>query len=291
MTFFNSQFHKKTISIPEDCEVVCVADLFAEEYTGGAELTTEALIKSSPFKIFKLHSKNVSLDLLEKGQNKFWIFFNYSQMNLELIPSIAANMNYSIVEYDYKICQYRSPGKHIAATGNCDCSENEGMHAKLIATFMAGSKSNWFMSEKQHDYYQKKLPFISEKPAVVLSSVFDDETFATIKILRENYKGKKNNKFLIQSSESWIKGTEDCIQYAEKNKLEYEIISGLSYGDMLEKLAQSKGLIFMPRADDTCPRIVLEASLLGCKLILNEHVGHQSEEWFEPLMNFNNKTE
>ena len=91
---------KQEIEVPRDAEIVVVADLFAEDYLGGAELTTEALIKSSPLNIFKVHSKNVTMKTLESGYNKFWIFTNYAQMNLELIPTIVSNLKYSVVEYD-----------------------------------------------------------------------------------------------------------------------------------------------------------------------------------------------
>ena len=50
---------------------------------------------------------------------------------------------------------------------------------------------------------------------------------------------------------------------------------------MLIKLSTSKGLIFMPVASDTCPRLVMEAKMLGCDLILNEHVQHKDEAWFK----------
>ena len=76
--FNKSFFDVNVITIPEDCDVVFVADMFAEDYAGGAELTTQALIDSSPFTIFKLHSKDVNQTLLEQGHRKHWIFGNFS---------------------------------------------------------------------------------------------------------------------------------------------------------------------------------------------------------------------
>ena len=94
----------------------------------------------------------------------------------------------------------------------------------------------------------------------------------------------KNNKWLIQKSDSWVKGTEDAIQYAKNNNLEYELFSNLEYHELLIKLSTSKGLIFLPLASDTCPRLVMEAKMLGCELILNEHVQHKDEPWFKTAM-------
>ena len=91
---------------------------------------------------------------------------------------------------------------------------------------------------------------------------------------------KKDNQWVILKSNSWIKGTSDCIDYAEKKNLPYKLVGGVSYEEMLKTLSKSKGLIFLPKAGDTCPRIVIEAYLLGCQLILNKNVMHKDEKWF-----------
>jgi len=49
---------------------------------------------------------------------------------------------------------------------------------------------------------------------------------------------------------------------------------------MLSKLSSAKGLCFKPTGLDTCPRLVIEAKLLGCELELNNNVQHAEEEWF-----------
>ena len=78
---FNSPFEneqeKKEVLIPQDCQVIFVADLFKEQYVGGAELTTDALIKSSKFPVFCVNSKDVTMKTLESGHGKYWIFGNF----------------------------------------------------------------------------------------------------------------------------------------------------------------------------------------------------------------------
>ena len=96
----NSPFSAKnvdTFSLEEDVEIVFVSDMFVDDYVGGAELTTEALIEKCPVKYQKVHSKRVSVDLLEMGHGKHWIFGNFSSMDLELIPTIVANTSYSVL--------------------------------------------------------------------------------------------------------------------------------------------------------------------------------------------------
>jgi glycosyltransferase involved in cell wall biosynthesis len=48
----------------------------------------------------------------------------------------------------------------------------------------------------------------------------------------------------------------------------------------LEKLATAEGFVYLPKGGDTCPRMVIEAKLLGCEMHLNDNVQHAKEEWF-----------
>lgn len=275
---------KTPISIPDDAEVIFVADMFVEDYPyGGAELTTEALIGSSPFKVFKLHSKDVTLQLLEEGHKKFWIFGNFAGMDFNLIPSIVANLRYAVLEYDYKFCRYRSPEKHeVVERQPCNCHNEQ--YGKIVSAFLHGAKSLWWMSEGQKAKYESLFPFLRDKPSTVLSSVFDDPTFATIKLLREKYEDQPRSGWIVLGSPSWIKGTEAAEQWCKQNGKEYESIWNVPYHEVLNKLAQAEGFVYLPQGADTCPRMVIEAKLLGCKLALNNNVQHATEEWFNADM-------
>ena len=76
---FASPFDEiKKPQIDPEADVIFVADMFVEDYVGGAELTSEALIKSSGnLKVQKLHAKLVTLNTLEAGVDKHWIFGNF----------------------------------------------------------------------------------------------------------------------------------------------------------------------------------------------------------------------
>ena len=207
--------------------IIFVSDVFSEQYSGGAELTTEAIIDSSLFPVNKILSQQVNLKLLQKHKDSFWIFGNFSGVTSDCLLYAAKNLKYSVVEYDYKFCKYRSVKKHEKFEGSCECHTT--IHGKLVASFLARSQINFWMSKKQCDVYTNLFPFI--KNNVVLSSVFSDGTLSHIKKLKTN---KKNNKWIILDSDSWIKGREASILYAEENKLEYELVWGLKYEDMLK---------------------------------------------------------
>ena len=266
--------------IPEEVEIIFVSDAFSVDYPGGAEMTTDAIIDSSPFNVLRLHAKHVTMELLEKGMDRYWIFGNFSSMNLELIPSIVANLQYSIVEYDYKYCRYRSPEKHASAENSpCNCHNED--YGKMISAFFYGAKCLWWMSEKQRERYHTMFPFLNDRVNTVLSSVFDENFFLKIQELREKYKNSDRTKWIIVGSTSWIKGVQDAEELCKEKNLDYEVVFGVDYEEMLHKFAQSKGLVFLPKGGDTCPRTVIEAKLLGCELILNDNVQHAKELWFD----------
>lgn len=274
-------FGKSTRKINSETQVVFVADLFAEEYEGGAELTSKALIDSSPFALEKVKSSELSLELLQSGVDKFWIFGNFAGLNPQLIPSIVANLNYTVLEYDYKYCKFRSPEKHRAQTGNdCDC--NNQINGKLVSAFYYGAQGMWWMSEGQKQKYLTMFPFLSEKSNIVLSSVFSKETLATLRSLREGIQksGEERKGWVTLGSDSWIKGAEDASKWCETNGKEEIKLWNVPYEQTLATLASAEGFVYLPRGMDTCPRMVIEAKLLGCKVHINENVQHKDEEWF-----------
>jgi glycosyltransferase involved in cell wall biosynthesis len=274
--FQNSPFGNE-IKIPDEAKIVFVSDMFVEDYVGGAELTSQALIDESPFQVFKLHSKDVSMELLSSGVDRFWVFGNFCELNPQLLPSIIGNLRYTVLEYDYKFCQARSPEKHQHMTGApCDCSNQ--MNGKMISAFFFGSMGLWWMSEKQKDVYLKTFPFLAEKDNIVLSSVFSKQTLGFLKHLRES--AHERSGWIVLGSQSWIKGADDAERWCKDNKKEYKTLWNLPYDQLLAQLAVSEGFVYLPKGGDTCPRMVIEAKLLGCKTHLNENVQHSEEEWF-----------
>lgn len=266
--------------IKKTTQIVFVSDLYVEDYVGGAELTTQALIDECPFEYVKLHSKDVSLKTLEQGHHCHWIFGNFVGIDFKLIPTIVGNMKYSVLEYDYKFCRLRSPEKHEAQTGKpCDC--NGADTGKIISAFYYGAQSLWWMSEKQKTRYLTMFPFLGEKTNVVLSSVFTRQTLGTLRMLREksNATGDRNG-WIVLDSNSWVKGASAAKKWCEDNGKSYETIWDLPYDQTLAKMASAEGFVYLPTGGDTCPRMVIEAKLLGCKLELNENVQHKDEEWF-----------
>jgi len=256
--------------------IICVADFFYPQSIGGAELTLESFLSSALTPIKRVQSHLLTEDFINEHKDETWIFGNFTLIADPLLIKIAKTLtNYHILEFDYKYCELRCSHKHIAATGFCECEKSP--HGKLVAVFFYKAKALFWMSEGQRDEYHRLFPILKKANNVVISSSFSDETLQYIKGLDTS---KKNNKYLILDSGSWIKGVDDCVKYANDNGLEYEKVFRVSHKEMLNKMASSKGLIFLPKGLDTCPRITIEAKLLGCDVITNENVQHRDEWWF-----------
>jgi len=253
--------------------VIFVADAFVEHYVGGAELTTEAIASKCLLPMAKVQSHQLTVETLRANKDSFFIFGNIQNLSTDCIIYAVKNLNYAVLEYDYKFCKYRSPGKHIESEGQCDCHQSR--NGKLISLFYNSAKELFWMSTKQAEAYRDRFPFLRGK---VLSSAFSDKTLDYIQSLDTS---NKDDNWIILNSNSWIKGVDESIALAEAEGLKYELVWGLPHHDLLKKLAKSKGLIFLPKAGDTCPRLVIEAKMLGCELILNDNVQHKDEDWFK----------
>ena len=256
---------------------IFVADLFSENYAGGAELTTEALISKSPLEVVKIHARNLNMQILQQYADCVWVFGNFASLDFNLIPTIATNLKYVVLEYDYKFCKYRSIEKHLHESGQkCDCHEKE--IGKLVSAFYYAADHVFWMSTEQRDRYFERFPFLADKKTTVLSSVFNDSFFEKISSI--NSENKERDGWIVLGSNSWIKGADDAETWCKENGKKYEIVWDVPYEKILDKLSLAEGFVYLPKGGDTCPRMVIEAKLLGCDVVTNSNVQHASEDWF-----------
>ena len=175
-------------------KIIFVSDFFVEDYKGGAELTTEALIKCSPREVIKINSANVNEQLIQDYSKNLWIICNFSQLEDNIKIKISKNLNYSIIEYDYKFCDFRSIEKHKQIKNtNCDCIK-KGLSGKVNKIFYGYAQYIWFMSKKQENIFINHVSTIKNEKCKVLSSVFDDGDLRFINSIKDN---KKNSKWII----------------------------------------------------------------------------------------------
>jgi glycosyltransferase involved in cell wall biosynthesis len=267
----------------KEADYVFVSDMFADEYTGGAELSLQTLIDTCPSSSVNIKSSGLSEHVLDFYKNSVWVFANVTQANTEIINKISeSGIKYYVSESDYKYCEHRLPQLCRLFNGGEDCSCGQKPQGKLYEKFYNAAQTVFFRSEKQKKHYEEALELKSTNTRI-LSALFSEDFFNKIEKLKNKYKDKKSNKWIISNSPSWVKGTVEAENWCKENEKEYTKLHNLSYDDALESLAEAEGLCFLPRGSDTCPRLVIEAKLLGCELEINDNVLHASEKWFDAM--------
>ena len=78
--------------------IIFAADAFAEQYVGGAELTTESIIKGSKMPIGKMLCSVMTPKIMQKYKDSFWVFGNFSALSEDCILFAIKNLNYSVLE-------------------------------------------------------------------------------------------------------------------------------------------------------------------------------------------------
>jgi hypothetical protein len=270
-----------------------IADLFTNEYQGGAELTTLALMEScpTPNSVWAAKCTEITEDSLQKLVNEenvknmktHFVFGNFATLNPNMIPFIITNWEYSVIEYDYKFCEFRSMEKHEASVGKpCDC--NEQIRGKIISQFYQKAKNVFFMSEKQRDVYKAQFPEWDMSNTCILSSVFTKSEWRMIEDARTLQRGvHRKDMWAFFDSDSWIKGAMDSEEACWNKAPKHGVVGFKDFDKMslLNLFSEMSGFAFHPAGGDTCPRIVVEAKLMDCPLDINENVQMRDESWFK----------
>jgi len=277
---FKSPFEEKK-------DLIVVSDAFLQQYAGGAEMTLESFldVAREKYNIHKINCSDLTLDVFNQIMSNFknakWLFGNIGNIAANILNMIIFRVkNYDVIECDYKYCMYRSEEFHKFKEGvDCNCHSNLQL-TYLISNFYSKAQRIFWMSDQQRVITNSKIR-ITCNNQITLNSVFEKTHINYIKSLKDNPELKRSNKFTILKSPSWVKGYDQAFNYCKKNNIEYEEVWNLEYSELLKKLRTSKGLIYLPNGKDTCPRLVIEAKLLGCELVLNDNVQHKDEKWFE----------
>lgn len=253
---------------------------------GGTSLTLKALVEPIKDKVEFITTSDLSSTHLQFKHPRCWIIANVLAMNAESHKTLMFLLDHKKtvkIDFDYGFCKFRGPTPHrVLGKTECDCLTNPETKALKVLYDSIKEKSShiFYMSAAQRTIHNNFFDIPQEK-TTVLSSCFTSETFKKIKGLRGS---PHNDKYaIVQGHPGWhsqAKGVSESINYALENDLEYELISTTTHEEMLEKLSTYKGLIFLPLIEDTCPRITIEAKLMGLEVITIPNSQHTSEEWW-----------
>ncbi len=256
--------------------VVYVSDFYAPDRNGGAELSLQTLMRAGPSPHVALRSKDVGKRALAAYADRLWVFGNHNRLNRFAMRAVTdSTVDYVVIAFDYIFCKHRSPELHRYRKGR-DCQCERTARGRRVAGFLNAARRVFFMSDKQRDIHVHRLDLDPER-CTTLSSVFEHSALDRIQALKNT---SKSDHWVVPGSPSWIKGREPAIAWCKDRGVPHTELHGLTPDAALELLAGAHGLVSLPPGGDTCPRLVIEAKLLGCELMINENVQHADEAWF-----------
>jgi hypothetical protein len=193
-------------------------------------------------------------------------------------------------EFDYGFCIYRCEQAYKKFTGRT-CWEPFGPNGNELVEHANRTLSHFcerqlFMSEAQMAKFKNFMPIPNGE---VISSNFRRKDFVLMEELRQKRYGGADilDKYaIVDGNGGWhseAKGVYKAIERCTVDKLDYDLIGPCPHEKLLKTLAHYKGLVFTPIIDDTCPRLVIEAALLGVELLINDNCQHVDEPWFADL--------
>ena len=259
--------------------IVFIADFFAEHVHGGGELANEEVIKyflNMDTDVEKKRSHEITEKYLLENADKFFIVANFVNLKSSLL-SLFKNLNYIIYEHDHKYVDTRNPSVFKNYLAPYESLTNKRFYEKAKAVFC--------QSKIHSEVLAKNL--LIDNVVSLGCSLWNEETLDFIESI---YGNKKNHKVSIVDSKNKIKGTYEARRYCKENNIDYSLIGSSDYYIFLTQLSQTESLVFFPSTLESFCRLVVEARMLGCKLITNDNVGATSEEWFskkgQELINF-----
>jgi|TARA_R110000824_G_scaffold118998_2_gene272835 GT2 family glycosyltransferase len=260
-------------------KIIFIADYFTEHVLGGGELNNEELIiilQESGYDVLKVQSHLVTLDFLKRHKDDFFIvanFVNLYEHNKEFLKKTS----YIIYEHDHKYLRSRNP----ATYKNFKAPERDILNYH----FYKNAKAVACQSSFHKDIMSKNLNLDN-----IISLGGNLWSKSSLNKIRELSKKEKKDRYSIMNSQIPHKNTQGTINYCRYKSLDFELISSPDYFTFLEKLGSNKNFIFLPKTPETLSRVVVEARMMGCSVIVNNLIGASGEPWFEmkgePLIDY-----
>lgn len=252
-------------------KIIFLADMFASDHTGGAELHDDVVI--SHFRDKGILCDVVKcLSLKEKyinnNRDKVWFISNFTSLKNQHKAMLAKNCSYIIYEHDYKFIKVRNP----ISFSEFVIPQNQFTNVN----FYRNAKKIICLSKMHKEIFDKNLNL--NNIVNINCSMWHD---SDLKIFEELQSIKKKNRFAVIESANPIKKTKQSVEFCIKNDIPFDLVSSRDYMTFIKKLSEYKGLIFMTGHPEPTPRVAIEAKMLNMKFISQKNlIGVAHEDYF-----------
>lgn len=260
---------------------------------GGTHLTSMAFLEDRMDDVESVVCAQLTFDHIENFKDRLWIIGNIMglyRVNPDTVTKLLTTCDFVKIEFDYNYCEARGdkPHEHLL---KCKCECPHGITGKSVIAQTYNlinqyAKHIFFMSERQRAIFSSHMPTLPFSRSSVLTSAFTKEA---LDLLQKYRRLDDNGKYAILAGNggwhSKAKGTDEAVNYCVANNLDYEVLPNQPYHDHIRYLSGFKGIVFLPIIDDTCPRCIIEAKLLGLEVITNTNSQHVTEDWWNKDIN------
>jgi hypothetical protein len=260
--------------------VLFLADQFSdaartrrERHPGGAELTDAAAIAACPWSVTTRRFRELS-----PGEAKGYdvlVVANSQSASAEQLAEIAGTGRHIAFEHDLRVCRWRgnfpvSIDPAHRRFQRCACPH------PALRGFFASAAGVVFLTAFQERIYRKN-PFFTCGPSRMLgSSLFE---LASLERASRGSTERRDGTCVFASPHR-IKGFRAARRYCRDHGIEPSLIRGLAPDDVLALFARSERFVYLPIGPEWAGRMVVEARLLGCEVVLNDNVGVSGEPFW-----------
>ena len=242
-----------------------ISDFFLSDVVGGGELNDHELCNA--LDCHKIYSNRVTVEFLKRIPPTKIIVSNFINLTRDCIDELTHNHQYIIYEHDHKYLKNRNPAEFDSYKAPPDQLINVDFYKNAKAVFCQSSF---------HEEIIKKNLDISTT-CNVSGNLWSLDSLEVLKVLARK---EKRDRFSILNSPTWHKNTATTAFYCDKKGFDYDLISSPDYNKFLSMLSSNDKFIFLPKTPETLSRVVVEARMLGVKVLTNKNVGAVYEPWF-----------
>jgi hypothetical protein len=265
---------------PLMARVLFLADQFSDaartrhdRHPGGAELTDAAALAACPWPVTTRRFSEFS-----PGESKGFdvlVVANSQSATPAQLAEIAGTGRHIAFEHDLRVCRWRGnfprtvdPAHRCFQRCWCPHPESRALFASAAGVI--------FLTAYQERIYRANPFFACGASRVLGSSLFEGASLEQA----ERASPAARAGTCVFASPHRIKGFEAALGYCRERGIEPALIRGLAPADVLALFARSERFVYLPIGPEWAGRMVVEARLLGCEVVLNENVGVSGEPFW-----------
>ncbi len=253
-------------------KIVFISDFFSDQVQGGAEIYDDVLIsclQERGNKVCKFNSNEFTIKHLQLylKTGYYFIVSNFVNLNNRCRAFLEANSNrYVIIEHDHKYVSNRNPAvfRDFIAPQNMIINKS----------FYSSAKKVFCQSKIHAESLSKNLNI--ENVVSLGCSLWSKKQLEYI----ASCVTKKNDKAFVLNDPNPIKGLSEAVRVCKSKGIAYDVVDKMPYNSFISTLAEYDKFVFFPSSLESFCRVVLEARMLGCKLLTNKLNGCTHESWF-----------